>query len=237
MSELDLDIDERLSSQYIDLLSERLGSNYQTSDEWFAQPRICSNRDVAYTKTLLRIIWKVDGRLGVSSKLRKKIRTKWRGVFRWTNTHGSPRYHSGFDIDTNHFVATPRTMSLLMPLCRMNLISKPDGSVLPKVPVKPHSQNLFDCNDDRCWTHLRLRIYPDGGVARFRAYGNAMIVKKDFAEGELVDLASAINGGQGIDASDRIFRSPTNLIMPGRGKDMETAGRQSGAVTQITIGR
>ena len=64
-----------------------------------------------------------------------------------------------------------------------------------------------------------IKIYPDGGVARFRAYGNADR-KTRFCRGELVDLASVINGGQGIDASDRFFSSPTNLIMPGRGKDM-----------------
>jgi hypothetical protein len=44
------------------------------------------------------------------------------------------------------------------------------------------------------WTHLRLRIYPDGGVARFRAYGEVMPDPENYVDGELVDLASVALG-------------------------------------------
>ena len=47
-----------------------------------------------------------------------------------------------------------------------------------------------------------------------------MHAKEDYVAGELVDLASALNGGIAVDASDRFFSSPTNLVMPGRGINM-----------------
>src|SRR5208282_2418357 len=68
---------------------------------------------------------------------------------------------------------------------------------------------------------VRLNIYPDGGVARFRVYGEA---RPDLARLKVsrapVDLASVVNGGQVVSASDMHFGSRHNLIMPGRAKNM-----------------
>ncbi|MEM9397959.1 MAG: allantoicase, partial [Pseudomonadota bacterium] len=70
------------------------------------------------------------------------------------------------------------------------------------------------------WSHLRLRIYPDGGVSRFRVYGEAIPNPDEYVDGELIDLASAAMGGRGVAASDEFFSSTDNLIMPGRGINM-----------------
>ncbi|KAL7798153.1 hypothetical protein V8C37DRAFT_407815 [Trichoderma ceciliae] len=69
------------------------------------------------------------------------------------------------------------------------------------------------------YTHVRLNMYPDGGIARFRLFGHAVPV---FPEDKDVtfDLAAAQNGGIAISCSDQHFGSKDNLLLPGRGKDM-----------------
>jgi allantoicase len=70
------------------------------------------------------------------------------------------------------------------------------------------------------FTHLRLHIYPDGGVARLRVYGEVFKDWNAVKENEVLDLAAAINGGKAIACNDMFFSSMNNLIMPGRGVNM-----------------
>jgi allantoicase len=69
------------------------------------------------------------------------------------------------------------------------------------------------------YTHVRLNMYPDGGIARFRLFGHAVPVFPD-DEKEVFDLAAAQNGGVAISCSDQHFGTKDNLLLPGRGKDM-----------------
>jgi allantoicase len=70
------------------------------------------------------------------------------------------------------------------------------------------------------YTHLRLHIYPDGGVARLRVYGEVFINWDLVSENEQIDLVAAINGGQAIACNDMFFSAMSNLIMPNRGANM-----------------
>ncbi|RCI17285.1 hypothetical protein L249_2287 [Ophiocordyceps polyrhachis-furcata BCC 54312] len=72
---------------------------------------------------------------------------------------------------------------------------------------------------DRQYTHVRLNMYPDGGVARFRLFGHAVPVFSADVDA-ILDLAAAQNGGVAIACSDQHFGSKGNLLLPGRGKDM-----------------
>jgi allantoicase len=66
-----------------------------------------------------------------------------------------------------------------------------------------------------------LNIYPDGGVARLRVYGDAVVNwARKMRESGPVDLAGIRNGGLVIGASDMHFGAKDNLIMPGRAKNM-----------------
>lgn len=132
------------------------------------------------------------------------------------------------DIDTNHFVGNhPSFASVEAIDLRTNIkwtITSAEKlswtNILPKSPLNPGSQNLFDIVSNQPWTHLRLNIFPDGGVARFRVYG---IVVPDFSRvkpNQLIDLASVKNGGVVLACSDMFFSSMNNLIMPGRAKHM-----------------
>jgi allantoicase len=68
-------------------------------------------------------------------------------------------------------------------------------------------------------THVRLNMYPDGGIARFRLYGTAVPVLPDLAT--ICDLAAATNGGLVVSCSEQAFGTrASNLLLPGRGPDM-----------------
>jgi allantoicase len=93
--------------------------------------------------------------------------------------------------------------------------------LLPQLPLAGDSQNPFPVQYDERLTHLRLKIFPDGGVARLRVYG---IVSPDWERltrsGGDVDLAAAENGALVISCSDMFFGHRHNLIMPGRAANM-----------------
>jgi allantoicase len=97
--------------------------------------------------------------------------------------------------------------------------------LLAETSLKGDSQNLFSIDRegraDRQgrFTHVRLKIYPDGGVARLRLHGEVTPDTAQWTKGEL-DLAAIENGGQVISFSDQFFSEPLNLLMPGHGKNM-----------------
>lgn len=93
--------------------------------------------------------------------------------------------------------------------------------ILPQSELQGDFQNRFSVEYERRVTHLRLKIYPDGGVARLRVYG---VVAPDWdalrrRESE-IDLAAVEHGGTVLEASDMFFGHKHNLIMPGRAQDM-----------------
>jgi allantoicase len=96
------------------------------------------------------------------------------------------------------------------------------NEILPRQALKGDSSNAFTISDSSRFTHLRLKIYPDGGVARLRAYGEVVPEPRYFAEEE-IDLAAIRSGGQIIASSDQFFGEPLNLLMPGRGRNMADA--------------
>src|SRR5271156_3482541 len=91
--------------------------------------------------------------------------------------------------------------------------------LLPQTPLAGDSENPFSIEHPGRFTHLRLKIYPDGGVARLRVHGQAVPEKARISRGEF-DLAAVENGGTVVAASDQFFSAPLNLLMPGNSKDM-----------------
>ncbi|MBA3309461.1 MAG: allantoicase, partial [Nocardioidaceae bacterium] len=90
--------------------------------------------------------------------------------------------------------------------------------LVAKSPARGDTANAYDVHDERIWTHVRLSIYPDGGVARLRVHGEPAPDPR-FLTGT-VDLAALENGGRLVDCSDAFYTSPQNLIMPGRALSM-----------------
>ncbi|HEX8472555.1 MAG TPA: allantoicase [Pyrinomonadaceae bacterium] len=93
--------------------------------------------------------------------------------------------------------------------------------ILPQSPLQGDSQNPFTVANDGRFTHLRFKIYPDGGVARLRVYGEVVPDWSRLARaGGEIDLAAVEQGGLVVASSDMFFGHRHNLIMPGRAHDM-----------------
>jgi allantoicase len=87
--------------------------------------------------------------------------------------------------------------------------------IVPRSPLAGDCENVFAVTDPHRFTHLRLTIYPDGGVARLRAEGQVVPDPRQLA-GLPLDLVALANGGTVVAASDRFYSPPENMISPGR---------------------
>lgn len=214
-------LEQQLKTHYVDLASERVGG----------ETLVCSDDFFAEMENLLKA-----GR-GIFIEGKFTERGKWMDGWESRRSYGRDNGREfdwcvirlgikgvikAFDIDTNYFRGNaPQTVSV--EACISS--EQPDEStqwqtILTEVAVESHSQNLFEIDNDKAFTHVRLNIFPDGGVARFRVYGEAEVNWNDFVDGELIDLAYIKNGAKALLVSDMFFSDKNNLIMPGRGKDM-----------------
>ena len=147
---------------------------------------------------------------------------------------GIPGIVHGVDIDTRFFTGNfPPSASI--DACVSDLFI-PDEStdwqeLLTVTVLQGDVQQLLPIDNDNAFTHLRLNIYPDGGVARLRVYGE---VRPDWdkVDGkELIDLFAIERGGRAILCSDQHYGTKHNLNFAGRGVNMgdgwETARRRT----------
>jgi allantoicase len=129
------------------------------------------------------------------------------------------------DVDTSFFVgnqperASLEACDLRGEPTRARLERASWTEVLPASPLTPGSSNPFAVTSAGPFTHVRLNIFPDGGVARLRVRGE---VEVDPARlrGRVVDLAAIENGGVVLAASDEHFGAMGHLILPGRARSM-----------------
>lgn len=91
--------------------------------------------------------------------------------------------------------------------------------LVPPSPLKGDARHVFDVSSRRRLTHVRLRIYPDGGVARLRVHG-VVACDPALVAGLTFDLAALENGGDVVACSDRFYSSPRNVISPGLSRVM-----------------
>ncbi len=133
---------------------------------------------------------------------------------------GLPGSITGLDIDTAFFTGNhPEYASI--EACEMpetatltELESTKWTEILKKSPLHGGSHNYFSIQNNSRFTHLKLHIYPDGGVARLRVYGT---VKPDPSKLKgVIDLALMNNGGKVITCNDSFFGPKDNLILKPR---------------------
>ncbi|MDQ3369174.1 MAG: allantoicase [Myxococcota bacterium] len=93
--------------------------------------------------------------------------------------------------------------------------------VLPRSALRGNFANPFEISDGHRYTHVRLDIYPDGGVARLRVHGDVVPNWPRLrALGGPVDLAALEHGAVVESCSDMFFGSRSNLIKPGPSRSM-----------------
>jgi allantoicase len=133
-----------------------------------------------------------------------------------------PGQIAGLDIDTNYFLGNhPPHASvdacLVAEGVSLDYEKAAWKEILPKSELMPGSQNFFSIHDAQPCSHLRLNIYPDGGVARVKVYGEVIKDWSQIKKDETIDLASAVLGAKAILCNDMFFSHMDNLLLPGRG--------------------
>ncbi|MBU3863451.1 allantoicase [Streptomyces sp. 4503] len=150
---------------------------------------------------------------------------------------GAPGVIRGVVVDTAHFTGNyPESCSL--DACAVEGYPAPaeleEAAWVPIVapsPLNGDTRHLFEVESDRRFTHVRLNIHPDGGVARLRVHGD-VVPDPRFLAGSAWDLGAVENGGRVVDASDRFYSPPNNVLSPGlprvMGDGWETRRRRGG---------
>ncbi|MFP5246666.1 MAG: allantoicase [Thermoanaerobaculia bacterium] len=206
----------------LDLASERLGGSVlYANDDYFAEKENLLKPS--------RPVWKEHeytdrGKWMDGWESRRKrvpgydfaiIRLGLRGVVR------------GVVVDTSYFRGNyPESCSIegtsLRPDAPLDALQTAEWrTLLERSPLQGDSENIFPVSFPDAVTHVRLNIFPDGGVARLRVHGE--VVPEWRLAGGLgneLDLVAAENGGDVLACSDMFFGPKHNLIMPGRAHNM-----------------
>ncbi|ORY21974.1 galactose-binding domain-like protein [Naematelia encephala] len=164
------------------------------------------------------------------------------------------------DIDTSHFSgneapasqvfalrldppSTSTSSSVLDDVAQQSVKLSPNDKrwqeILPVVELGPNSRHIFELGSVAkagVWSALMVRMIPDGGMARFRAFGHPLPPTPYTTIPPLstppINLLSAFVSARIVAASDANFSPPSNLLLPGRGFDMsdgwETRRSQEG---------
>ncbi|HWM04928.1 MAG TPA: allantoicase, partial [Actinophytocola sp.] len=82
-------------------------------------------------------------------------------------------------------------------------------TLVPRAPLAGDTKNPFDVNDSRRFTHVRLTIHPDGGVARLRVHGEP-VADPRLLDLTSMDLAALENGASIAGCSNMFYSSPAN---------------------------
>jgi allantoicase len=159
---------------------------------------------------------------------------------------GAPEVITSAEIDTSFFTGD-HPESCLVEACGREGYPSPAelaGPAAEWTPIVPHSsllgdtRNHFPVSDPRRFTHLRLSVFPDGGVARLRARGRVVPDPREL-DGLTIDLASQRHGGAVVASSDDFYTSAGALIRPDSARSMgegwETRRRRDGGHDYVVI--
>ena len=200
----------------IDLAQSRLGTKivYKT-DEFFAPAKRIIN---SWPPVFKEGVFDKHGKWMDGWETRRK---RGKGHDYLILKLGKPGKIHKIDIDTSYFSGNqPRKISLDACFSKKRLPNKNSNwtEILKKKSTKPNSHHFFNIKNKSIFTHIKLNIYPDGGVARIRIYG-FMKVKKKFTK-KIINLTSILNGATPIACNNEHFGRAENILAPGTGKNM-----------------
>lgn len=158
---------------------------------------------------------------------------------------GAPGVVHAVVVDTSHFTGN-FPQSCAVEACFMLGYPSPDEippqrwtQIVPRSPLKGDTSHVFTVSDGHRYSHVRLRIYPDGGVARLRVHGE-VVPNPVLLDGLTFDLAALENGGDIRACSDRFYSAPRNAISPGlsrvMGEGWETRRRRTTGNEWLVVG-
>ncbi|RIX49634.1 MAG: allantoicase [Rhodocyclales bacterium GT-UBC] len=206
--------------QSINLADPRIGAQaIFASDEFFAPLERMLNPEPA---VFVPGKYDANGKWMDGWETRRKRTTGYDWSLIKLGRRGSIR---GFDVDTSHFTgnyapaisieATDSTSDDADTLAAAQWTT-----VLESTSLKGNSHHLLEIASSGTWSHLRINIYPDGGVARLRVYGQPVGIFDAGQPEKIYDLAAVENGGRAVAWNDAHFGAAANLILPGRGINM-----------------
>jgi allantoicase len=202
--------------QLVNLASERLGAAVLAANDDFFAPKENLVRDSAAVFREGEYTDRGKWMDGWETRRRREPGYDWAIV-----RLALPGVLRGVVVDTAHFKGNyPESCSIEACEAPAELGGAAWTEILPKTPLAGDRENPFPVTSGGRSTHLRLNIFPDGGVARLRAFGLVLPDWDRAAREGVVDLAAIENGGLVVAASDMFFGSRHNLILPGRGRDM-----------------
>jgi allantoicase len=216
------------SQQWIDLASERLGGKViWANDEFFAPKENLLKGAAAIF---------IEGKYTNRGKWMDGWESRRRRTpgFDWCIVRlGLPGIIRGVVVDTSFFKGNfPERCSLgacaLAPLPsaakERRLLTDEAAEwvdLLPPSGLQGDSQNQFAIANPGRFTHVRFKIFPDGGVARLRILGEVVPDRqKAAASGKACNLAAIALGARVIESSDEFFGAPLNLLIPDRARNM-----------------
>jgi allantoicase len=119
----------------------------------------------------------------------------------------------GFKETSNEFKTEPRTHEEWAAVEWVPLLEK------SALEANVRHGYVFNNPSEDFYTHVRLCMYPDGGLSRFRVYGKVQTIIPENKH-EMYDLAAVSSGSTVTDFSDAHYGHPSNMLLPGRGHDM-----------------
>ena len=218
---------EEFKKKYINLASARLGAQaiYATDDFFAAKERMLHDSDPVF----------IDDKYDDHGKWMDG----WESRRKRTPGHdycdvrlARAGYIHGVVIDTSHFTGN-YPPEIALQACQSE--TAPDEhtewiDLIPRTSIQGDSVHTFEINDPGLYSHVRLHIFPDGGIARLRVYGEPQCNWEKVGKDEIKDLGAALNGGRAIACSDEHFGKMGNLLLPDKGINMgdgwETARRR-----------
>jgi allantoicase len=134
---------------------------------------------------------------------------------------GKPGNIKKIDFDTSHFNGNqPSMVSLEGCNSKSNKIkSFKWKKIIGKIKTKANSHHIFNIKSHSIFTHIKLNIFPDGGIARLRLYGLISTKGNKFTNNK-INLASILNGAVVVACNNEHFGKTENIIFPGKAINM-----------------
>jgi allantoicase len=114
----------------------------------------------------------------------------------------------------------------------------PWREIVPRALLTGDARHALGVNAGRRFSHVRLNIFPDGGVARLHVHGE-VVPDPALLAGLTVDLAALENGADIVARSDQFYSAPRNLISPGlsrvMGEGWETRRRRRAGYEWLVV--
>ena len=136
---------------------------------------------------------------------------------------GSPGIITEIDVDTSFFTGNFPPFASIEGLYSDQKPSKDSDwiEILPKTSLKGDSGNKFKIESKTKFNYIKLQIFPDGGVARLRLFGEVKLNWDNYDnKNDLIELSSLKLGGSIVAYNNAHYGDVSALLSDGRGKTM-----------------